>query len=120
MTSPAFNPPADHGSTVRIGAVSYLNTKPLVHGLQELLPEAEIIYDLPSRLADELATGKLDVYVKGGSYSFVLYTAKPTGKGSLALLFEKWKKEFNEKGYFSPEIKKQIKNNNTCIGILII
>lgn len=65
-----------------------------------------------------IATGKLDVYVKGGSYSFVLYTAKPTGKGSLALLFEKWKKEFNEKGYFSPEIKKQIKNNNTCIGIL--
>ena len=62
MTSPpAFNSPADDSSTVRIGAVSYLNTKPLVHGLQQLLPDAEIVYDLPSRLADELATGKLDV-----------------------------------------------------------
>ena len=78
MTSPASNPPADHGSTVRIGAVSYLNTKPLVHGLQELLPEAEIIYDLPSRLADELATGKLDValipsieYLQQPGYSII-------------------------------------------------
>ncbi len=46
---------------VRIGAVSYLNTKPLVHGLDELLPDAEIVYDLPSRLADQLSTGQLDV-----------------------------------------------------------
>ena len=60
-SSPAPNSPANQSSTVRIGAVSYLNTKPLVHGLQALLPDAEIVYDLPSRLADELATGKLDV-----------------------------------------------------------
>ncbi len=45
----------------RIGAVSYLNTKPLIYGLRELLPEAELILDLPSRLADRLATGELDV-----------------------------------------------------------
>ena len=47
--------------TVRIGAVSYLNTKPLVYGLDQLLPDAEIIYDLPSRLADQLTAGQLDV-----------------------------------------------------------
>jgi chorismate dehydratase len=46
---------------MRIGAVSYLNTKPLVYGLAELAPRDEIIYDLPSRLADELAMGRLDV-----------------------------------------------------------
>ncbi|MBC7854483.1 MAG: menaquinone biosynthesis protein [Pirellulaceae bacterium] len=46
---------------MRIGAVSYLNTKPLVHGLAEFAPRAEVVFDLPSRLADELAAGKLDV-----------------------------------------------------------
>ena len=40
---------------VRIGAVSYLNTKPLVYGLAQRLPNAEIVFDLPSRLADDLA-----------------------------------------------------------------
>ena len=46
---------------LRIGAVSYLNTKPLVHGLQQRLPTAEIIYDLPGRLADDLSGGDLDI-----------------------------------------------------------
>jgi chorismate dehydratase len=46
---------------MRIGAVSYLNTKPLVYGLAELTPQAELIFDLPSRLADQLAAGVLDV-----------------------------------------------------------
>jgi chorismate dehydratase len=46
---------------LRIGAVGYLNTKPLVHGLAELLPEAEIVFDFPSRLADALAEGDLDI-----------------------------------------------------------
>jgi chorismate dehydratase len=46
---------------LRIGAVSYLNTKPLVYGLAENAPWLEVIYDLPSRLADQLAAGALDV-----------------------------------------------------------
>jgi chorismate dehydratase len=46
---------------IRIGAVSYLNTKPLVFQLEELAPEAEVIYDVPSRLAEALAAGRLDV-----------------------------------------------------------
>ena len=45
----------------RIGAVSYLNTKPLVYGLERLLPDVDVIFDLPSRLADQLAAGQLDV-----------------------------------------------------------
>ena len=46
---------------MRIGAVSYLNTKPLVYGLTELAPQHELVFDLPSRLADQLAAGTLDV-----------------------------------------------------------
>jgi chorismate dehydratase len=46
---------------MRIGAVSYLNTKPLVYGLAEIAPQHDLVYDLPSRLADRLAAGDLDV-----------------------------------------------------------
>jgi chorismate dehydratase len=45
----------------RIGAVNYLNTKPLVEGLEELAPEAQLSFDLPSRLAEGLAAGRYDV-----------------------------------------------------------
>ena len=48
-------------SNLRIGAVSYLNTKPLVYRLAERLPEANIILDYPSRLADALADEQLDI-----------------------------------------------------------
>jgi chorismate dehydratase len=48
-------------SKLRIGAVRYLNTKPLVYGLESLAPRAELIYDMPSRLADRLARRTLDV-----------------------------------------------------------
>jgi chorismate dehydratase len=46
---------------VRVGAVNYLNTKPLIHGLDRLAPQIELVLDLPSRLADRLAAGELDV-----------------------------------------------------------
>jgi len=46
---------------MRIGAVSYLNTRPLVYGLADLAPQHELVFDLPSRLADQLAAGQLDV-----------------------------------------------------------
>jgi chorismate dehydratase len=46
---------------MRIGAVSYLNTRPLVYRLDELAPQHELVFDLPSRLADDLAAGRLDV-----------------------------------------------------------
>ncbi len=49
------------GSRLRIGAVNYLNTKPLVYRLERLAPQAELIFDLPSRLADGLAAGRFDV-----------------------------------------------------------
>jgi chorismate dehydratase len=63
---------------MRIGAVSYLNTKPLVYGLAELAPQHEVVFDLPSRLADDLAAGRLDValipsveFFRGQGYQIV-------------------------------------------------
>ena len=46
---------------MRIGAVSYLNTKPLVYGLDAAHADYDLVFDLPSRLADDLSAGKLDV-----------------------------------------------------------
>jgi len=46
---------------MRIGAVNYLNSKPLVYGLADAAPGVHLTYDLPSRLADSLAAGRLDV-----------------------------------------------------------
>ncbi len=46
---------------IRVGAVNYLNTKPLVYDLARFAPQAELVFDYPSRLADNLAAGRLDV-----------------------------------------------------------
>jgi chorismate dehydratase len=63
---------------VRVGAVNYLNTKPLICDFQRLAPDAELVLDLPSRLATRLAEGELDValipvieYFRGENYSVV-------------------------------------------------
>lgn len=63
---------------LNVGAVSYLNTKPLVYQLPELAPRANLTFDYPSRLADQLAAGQLDValipaveYFRGRDYSIV-------------------------------------------------
>lgn len=46
---------------LQIGAVSYLNSRPLIEGLESLLPSANLVLDYPSRLADSLSNGSLDV-----------------------------------------------------------
>jgi chorismate dehydratase len=63
---------------IRIGAVNYLNTKPLIYELESLAEGAELILDYPSRLADDLQSGRLDValipiieYFRGGDYTLV-------------------------------------------------
>ena len=52
---------AAQSGKVRVGAVTYLNARPLVFSLARLAPQVEIVVDLPSRLADALAAGQLDV-----------------------------------------------------------
>jgi chorismate dehydratase len=46
---------------MKLGAVSYLNTKPLVYNLPASGDGVDLVFDLPSRLADRLAAGELDV-----------------------------------------------------------
>lgn len=66
------------GTALRIGAVSYLNSKPLVEGLTERLSGNEVRFDFPSRLADDLSSGSLDValipsieYFRGRQYRII-------------------------------------------------
>jgi chorismate dehydratase len=66
------------GKSMRIGAVNYLNSKPLVYGLDGQTSDIRLLFDLPSRLADSLSAGRLDValvpsieFFRGESYSIV-------------------------------------------------
>jgi chorismate dehydratase len=63
---------------IRVGAVNYLNTKPLIENLTQFAPEIELSLELPSKLADQLAANELDValipvieYFRAGNYSIV-------------------------------------------------
>lgn len=53
--------PDSNPAIVRLGAVSYLNSRPLIEDLEGLLPGSSINLDYPSHLADALAKGELDV-----------------------------------------------------------
>jgi chorismate dehydratase len=46
---------------IRVGAVSYLNARPLYHRLDEFAPGVKLDLDVPSALADRLGRGELDV-----------------------------------------------------------
>jgi chorismate dehydratase len=46
---------------IRVGAVSYLNAKPLYYRLSEYARDVRLSMDVPSRLAEQLAEGSLDV-----------------------------------------------------------
>ncbi len=48
-------------NSIRAGAVSYLNSKPLIENWTSLAPQAALTLDLPSRLADGLGRGAFDV-----------------------------------------------------------
>jgi len=64
---------------LRIGAVSYLNTKPLIHTLADRLGDQGCLtLDLPSRLSQDLAAGRLDValipsveFFRGNGYQVI-------------------------------------------------
>ncbi|MGC8641134.1 MAG: menaquinone biosynthetic enzyme MqnA/MqnD family protein [Isosphaeraceae bacterium] len=46
---------------IRVGAVSYLNARPLYYGLCDLAPDIDLVLEVPGRLADLLEAGELDV-----------------------------------------------------------
>jgi chorismate dehydratase len=69
---------------IRIGAVRYLNSKPLIYRLDELAPHVQLVLDVPSRLADGLAAGALDVAL----IPSIEYFRGRVGKGDGSLLCE--------------------------------
>src|SRR5438067_991577 len=62
---------------VRVGAVEYLNARPLVCDLPEICPELDLVYDVPSALAHSLAARELDVAL--GPVAAALAEAKRRG-----------------------------------------
>ena len=65
-------------SVVRIGAVSYLNARPLVAGLEARTDRFAVRYDLPSTCARLLHAGEIDLglipsieYLRGDGYAIV-------------------------------------------------
>lgn len=52
-----------HLQKIRVGIVNYLNTKPLIYGLQKppISEQIELVGDYPSRLADMLIKGDIDI-----------------------------------------------------------
>jgi chorismate dehydratase len=72
-------------TTIRVGAVNYLNTKPLIERLTDFGPSIELSLDLPSRLADQLAAGEIDV----GLIPVVEYFRGATDAGRTATVRER-------------------------------
>lgn len=63
---------------IHVGAVNYLNSKPLIEDLAALDPAIDLTLDLPSRLADQMAEGDLDIglipvieYFRAENYSYI-------------------------------------------------
>lgn len=63
---------------IRVGAVNYLNTKPLIENLTAFAPNIDLSLEVPSKLADRLRDGELDValipvieYFRAGDYRVV-------------------------------------------------
>ncbi len=65
-------------SVIRVGAVGYLNARPLVHGLEARSDLFSVRYDVPARVASMLHSGKVDLalipsieYLRGTDYRVV-------------------------------------------------
>ena len=54
-------PPLAQGRPLRLGAVSYLNTKPLVYGLDAYRDRFDVRFDVPAKCAELLHEGRVDL-----------------------------------------------------------
>ncbi len=48
---------------IKVGAVSYLNTKPLIYGFEQgmMSEQTELVFDFPSNIAKKLLTDEIDI-----------------------------------------------------------
>lgn len=65
-----------------------------------------------------VAKGFNDIYVPYGSYCLSIASIEPDGDGSLAIAYEKLKRELESKGYFDEERKKDLPQFITKIALL--
>jgi len=65
-----------------------------------------------------LATGSVDVYVKGGKYQLYVEKLEPEGIGALQLAFEQMVKKLRDEGLFDEAHKRPIPQYPERIGIL--
>ena len=63
-------------------------------------------------------SGKLVCYSKNGTYSLQIFKLEKQGVGNLHTSYENLKKKYQDKGYFSDEIKKKFPENIKNIGII--
>lgn len=77
-------------SAIRIGAVEYLNARPLVYGLDERTDLFELRFDVPAKCAALLHEGAIDLglipsieYLKGSNY-FIVPDMAVTSQGPVA------------------------------------
>jgi chorismate dehydratase len=58
-----FAPKINHLSKIRVAAVSYLNTKPLLYGIKHhpIINEIDLVEDYPSKIAQLLIDDKVDI-----------------------------------------------------------
>jgi len=60
-SQPGEAPPPAQGQPLRLGAVSYLNTKPLVCGLDAQTDQFDVRFDVPAKCAELLHEGCVDL-----------------------------------------------------------
>jgi len=76
---------------LRLGAVSYLNTKPLVYGLDTIPEEFDVRFDVPAKCAELLHAGKVDLglipaieYLRGAEDYWIVPGVAIASEGDVA------------------------------------
>ena len=67
---------------IRIGAVSYLNTKPLIYGIEKgmIKEDAELLIDYPSKIASMLLEDEIDVGLVPVAITFLVLETAPANE----------------------------------------
>jgi len=62
--------------------------------------------------------GAITLYKPRGSYQINCFSIEPSGQGALALAYEQLKQKLSDKGYFNPDIKKQLSKFPSRIALI--
>ncbi|GAC1423993.1 MAG: menaquinone biosynthesis protein [Flavisolibacter sp.] len=78
----SLRPKVNHLKKIRVAAVSYLNTKPLLYGIKRhpIINQIELIEDYPSKIAEMLAANLVDIGLIPVAAILKLKSAKIVGK----------------------------------------